>query len=395
MLAKYRTCPSAGEAAAEGDVKGQLCRRGPIVHGPVQVAPGALDGAPHMPRRSRRRLRRSRNRHRASILLTTLGQLREHGADAAAWRRLGRADGQPLTDALDNSDGDALCRRPYARAEAEDVRRRVAEREAQSPCARGAGRGSPSSAGRRQPRTGRLGAPGACRCAAVATPTSSPVRKRLPEPPGSRPPRHRGRSATTTTRIRERSAGCSAAAAGPTRRRRLPPDAGERWCRRAAARGGLVLWGSRSCSRARAETRGTGARRRWWSERGAQRVCNSSTGVVSPAVARRMCRSCPATSCWALTAGRSPPSAVACPCKVSPEVWGGKRGERRVLRHIGPSGGVPARAEQPAEGPSVFLSWVAVLAQRPGVRCPAPDTAGTRPVHPGSWWSWCRRRRGA
>ncbi|WP_060904611.1 hypothetical protein [Streptomyces scabiei] len=56
------------------------------------------------------------------------------------WRRLGRKDEQTLTDALDNPDGDALYRRQYAQAEAEDERRRAAEREAQRPVCKRCGR---------------------------------------------------------------------------------------------------------------------------------------------------------------------------------------------------------------------------------------------------------------
>ncbi|MFJ8650650.1 replication-relaxation family protein [Streptomyces sp. NPDC093546] len=67
------------------------------------------------------------------VVVTTLEQLTEHGADAAVWRRLGRDGEQTLTDALDNPDGDALYRRQYARAEAEDERRRAAERAARRP----------------------------------------------------------------------------------------------------------------------------------------------------------------------------------------------------------------------------------------------------------------------
>jgi len=72
-------------------------------------------------------------RQAVPVVVTTLEQLTEHGADAAVWRRLGRKDEQTLTDALDNPDGDALYRRQYARAEAEDERRRAAEREARRP----------------------------------------------------------------------------------------------------------------------------------------------------------------------------------------------------------------------------------------------------------------------
>ncbi|PLW72143.1 hypothetical protein C0036_14160 [Streptomyces sp. DJ] len=74
------------------------------------------------------------------VVVTTLEQLTEHGAGAAVWRRLGRADEQTLTDALDNPDGDILYRRQYARAETEDERRRAAEREARRPVCKRCGR---------------------------------------------------------------------------------------------------------------------------------------------------------------------------------------------------------------------------------------------------------------
>ncbi|WP_432008041.1 replication-relaxation family protein [Streptomyces parvus] len=76
-------------------------------------------------------------RQAVPVVITTLEQLQEHGADAAVWRRLGRDGEQTLTAALDNPDGDALYRAQEARAEAEDKRRRAAEREAQRPvCSR-------------------------------------------------------------------------------------------------------------------------------------------------------------------------------------------------------------------------------------------------------------------
>ncbi|MGI5484805.1 hypothetical protein [Streptomyces lavendofoliae] len=49
------------------------------------------------------------------------------------WRRLGHKGEQTLTAALDNPDGDARFRDQEARADAEDKRRRAAEREAQRP----------------------------------------------------------------------------------------------------------------------------------------------------------------------------------------------------------------------------------------------------------------------
>ncbi|MFC9425783.1 hypothetical protein [Streptomyces sp. NPDC056987] len=67
------------------------------------------------------------------VIVTALEQLTEHGADAAVWRRLGRAGEQTLTAALDNPEGDALYRDQAARADAEQERRRAVEREAQRP----------------------------------------------------------------------------------------------------------------------------------------------------------------------------------------------------------------------------------------------------------------------
>lgn len=67
------------------------------------------------------------------VLVATLEQLQEHGADAAVWRRLGRAGDLTLTAALDNPDGDILYHRQAARADAEEKQRRDAEREARRP----------------------------------------------------------------------------------------------------------------------------------------------------------------------------------------------------------------------------------------------------------------------
>ncbi|MEU0274803.1 hypothetical protein [Streptomyces sp. NPDC006307] len=74
------------------------------------------------------------------VVFTTLEQLQEHGAGAAVWRRLGREREQTLTAALDNPDGDALYRRQYAQADAEEERRRAAEREARRPVCKRCGR---------------------------------------------------------------------------------------------------------------------------------------------------------------------------------------------------------------------------------------------------------------
>ncbi|MFB6999355.1 replication-relaxation family protein [Streptomyces virginiae] len=71
------------------------------------------------------------------VVVTTLEQLQEHGADGVVWRRLGRTGEQTLTAALDNPDGDALYRAQAARADERAARRRAAEREAQRPvCSR-------------------------------------------------------------------------------------------------------------------------------------------------------------------------------------------------------------------------------------------------------------------
>ncbi|MFJ7063158.1 hypothetical protein ACIQVA_36790 [Streptomyces microflavus] len=67
------------------------------------------------------------------VVVTTLEQLTEHGADAAVWRRLGRTGEQKLTAALDNPDGDVLFRDQEARADAAEEQHRAAEREAQHP----------------------------------------------------------------------------------------------------------------------------------------------------------------------------------------------------------------------------------------------------------------------
>lgn len=73
-------------------------------------------------------------------VVTTLEQLQQHGAGAAVWRRLGRTDEQTLTAALDNPDGDVLFREQEARADAEDKRRRAAERKARRPVCKRCGR---------------------------------------------------------------------------------------------------------------------------------------------------------------------------------------------------------------------------------------------------------------
>ncbi|MFF8279710.1 hypothetical protein ACF05T_26985 [Streptomyces lateritius] len=67
------------------------------------------------------------------VVVTTLEQLTQHGANAAVWRRLGRTGEQTLTAALDNPDGHALYRAQEARADVADQQRRAAQREAQRP----------------------------------------------------------------------------------------------------------------------------------------------------------------------------------------------------------------------------------------------------------------------
>jgi hypothetical protein len=112
-------------------------------------------------------------------------------ADAAVWRRLGRTGEQTLTAALDTPDSDAL----YPARPRKSTRKRNgsappnARRAAR--CARGAGRCSPTSAGRRPPRAAEPGGPAARLCAGRATPTTSPDRRPPPKPPGSRFPHSR------------------------------------------------------------------------------------------------------------------------------------------------------------------------------------------------------------
>lgn len=79
-------------------------------------------------------------RQAVPVVVTTLEQLQEHGADTAVWRRLGRDGEQTLTDALDNPDGHALYRTQEARADAEDKQRRAAQREAERPVCTRCGR---------------------------------------------------------------------------------------------------------------------------------------------------------------------------------------------------------------------------------------------------------------
>nr|WSS66175.1 hypothetical protein OG284_35505 [Streptomyces sp. NBC_01177] len=74
------------------------------------------------------------------VVVTTLEQLQEHGADAEVWRRLGRTGEQTLTAALDNPDEDVLFRDQEARAEAAEERHRAAEREAQRPVCKRCGK---------------------------------------------------------------------------------------------------------------------------------------------------------------------------------------------------------------------------------------------------------------
>ncbi|MEU9298463.1 hypothetical protein [Streptomyces sp. NPDC048266] len=90
---------------------------------------------------SRRTRPSSREYHQSEpVVVTILEQLTEHGVGAAVRRRLGQTGEQTLTDALHNSDGHALYRAQEARADAEDERRRAAEREARRPVRKRCGR---------------------------------------------------------------------------------------------------------------------------------------------------------------------------------------------------------------------------------------------------------------
>ncbi|MEU3603671.1 replication-relaxation family protein [Streptomyces sp. NPDC006798] len=138
------------------------------------------------------------------VLVTTLEKLQEHGADAAVWRRLGRDGEQTLTDALDNPDGHALYRAQEARAEAEDERRRAAQREKERPvCSRCGwkftdGRWEEVTVHRTAVRAGDRSVCGPCRADDVARLEAAAEAARLqaatPPEPENRPGPGRGRS---------------------------------------------------------------------------------------------------------------------------------------------------------------------------------------------------------
>ncbi|MBL1120577.1 hypothetical protein JK364_51065 [Streptomyces sp. 110] len=67
------------------------------------------------------------------VVVTTLALMKEHGAQAAVWRRLGRTGRQTLTDALDNPDGDQPHEQELAAARAGHEAHRLAEWENHRP----------------------------------------------------------------------------------------------------------------------------------------------------------------------------------------------------------------------------------------------------------------------
>ncbi len=122
------------------------------------------------------------------VLVTTLEQLQEHGADAAVWRRLGREGEQTLTAALDNPDGHVLYRRQAARADAAEKQRRDAEREARRPVCTRCGakytdeRWEETSMRRRRWEAGDLSVCAACHADDVAREQASAEAAAQPEP---------------------------------------------------------------------------------------------------------------------------------------------------------------------------------------------------------------------
>ncbi|MFD6347988.1 hypothetical protein ACFWF9_25190 [Streptomyces roseolus] len=168
-------------------------------------------------------------RQAVPVVVTTLEQLQEHGADTAVWRRLERDGEQTLTATLDNPDGPSSTayRRPSPKRRASGAVPPSGRRSGR--CASAAGGSSTTRARRRSPCTGPPCVPGTRPCADRAAPTTSPARK--PKQPADRPSFHRNRS---TTRSRASSAGCFAAAAVP--QDAVPPVGhGEGRRRRAAA----------------------------------------------------------------------------------------------------------------------------------------------------------------
>ncbi|MFD6469598.1 hypothetical protein [Streptomyces goshikiensis] len=123
------------------------------------------------------------------VVVTTLEQLQDHGADAAVWRRLGRTDHQTLTAALDNPNGDALYRDQAARADAQAEQRRAAEREAQRPVCRRCGqkftdeRWQETTARGGAWSAGDLTACGTCHAADVAREEAARLQAAAPPPP--------------------------------------------------------------------------------------------------------------------------------------------------------------------------------------------------------------------
>ncbi|PJM91468.1 hypothetical protein CG719_33725 [Streptomyces sp. CB01373] len=132
------------------------------------------------------------------------------------WRRLGRESEQTLTAALDNPDGDAFFREQEARAEAEDKRRRVAEREAQRPVCKRCGqkftdqRWEETTAHRTAWSAGDVSVCGTCHADDVAREEAAAEAARLeaaapPEPEDDQKP-CRGRSLGLTIRFEPISA---------------------------------------------------------------------------------------------------------------------------------------------------------------------------------------------
>ncbi|MEU7428557.1 hypothetical protein [Streptomyces sp. NPDC040750] len=123
------------------------------------------------------------------VVVTTLEQLQERGADAAVWRRLGREGEQTLTAALDNPDGDALFCEQEARVDAEDKRRRAAQREAERPVCKRCGqkftdqRWEETTAHRTAWKPGDVSVCGDCHASDVAREEAARLQAAMPPEP--------------------------------------------------------------------------------------------------------------------------------------------------------------------------------------------------------------------
>ncbi|MFD6363406.1 hypothetical protein ACFWFX_26680 [Streptomyces roseolus] len=190
-------------------------------------------------------------RQAVPVVVTTLEQLQEHGADTAVWRRLERDGEQTLTATLDNPDGPSSTayRRPSPKRRASGAVPPSGRRSGR--CAGAAGGSSTTRARRRSPctrtavRAGDTFVCGPCRADDVAREEAEAARRQAVIPPepehdpepgklrglfrrrgrptGRRPSRRaRGGTAPTSSGLSRAGAACSASTASGERRPARP-----------------------------------------------------------------------------------------------------------------------------------------------------------------------------